>query len=124
MVLIKIMTYCEWTRAYDLSPEGWQNEYSISVTRILNSIISIHQNVWELADNYGESFGSAKERFDFLHTLNEQFTSMVIEKIISVRKPGTDLFCVPSENDYCFPSENKKAHAVLQPREPGNRQDL
>lgn len=44
-VFIKIMTNREWARAYDMLPESWQDEYSISVARILNSFISIHQKV-------------------------------------------------------------------------------
>lgn len=102
-LFIKIMTNHEWARAYDLSPESWQDEYSMSVMRILNSIISMHQNVWELADYYCERYGSAEERFDFIHALREPFTSMTVEEIISARKPGRDFFEAPSENDYSFP---------------------
>lgn len=102
-IFIKIMANREWARAYDLSPESWQDEYSISVVRILNSVISVHQNVWELADYYCERYGSAEERFDFIHALNEPFTSMTVEEIISARKPGKDFFRLQSENDYCFP---------------------
>lgn len=65
--------------------------------------ISTHQNIWKLADYYCESFSSAKERFDFLHALNEPFTSMTVEEIISARKPDRDFFGTPNENDYCFP---------------------
>lgn len=102
-VFIKIMTNREWIRAYDLSPENWQDEYSISVSRILDSIISAHQNVWELADNYCEGFGSAEERFDLFHALSEPFASVEVEEIISARKPGRDFFCSTSDKDYCFP---------------------
>lgn len=102
-VFVKIMTNREWTRAYDLSPESWQDEYSLSVSHILNAVISMHQNLWELADCYCERLGSAEERFDFIHALNESFTSMTVEEIISARKPGKDFFGVPNENDYCFP---------------------
>ena len=80
-VFVKIMTNREWTRAYDLSPEAWQDEYSISVAEILNTIISIHQNIWEQVDYYCERYGSAEERFDFIHALNEPFTSMTVEKL-------------------------------------------
>ena len=75
-ILIKVLINCEWVRVYDLSLEGWQDEYSNSVSRILNSMISVHQNIWELADYYCERFGSAEERFDLLHAINESFTSM------------------------------------------------
>lgn len=102
-ILIKVLINCEWVRAYDLSLEGWQDEYSNSVSRILNSMISVHQNIWELADYYCERFGSAEERFDLLHAINESFTSMSVEELISARKPGKDFFGFPNENDYCFP---------------------
>lgn len=102
-VFIKNMTNREWARAYDMSPESWQDEYSISVAEILNTIISIHQNIWEQVDYYCERYGSAEERFDFIHALNEPFTSMTVEEIISARKPGRDFFGAPSEKDYSFP---------------------
>lgn len=102
-VFIKIMTNHEWTQAYDLSPEYWQYEYSISAARILDFIISAHQNVCELADKYCEGFGSAEERFDFFYTLNKPFSSVVVDEIISARKPGRDFFCSTSDKDYCFP---------------------
>ncbi len=102
-VFIKIMTIREWARAYDLSPENWQDEYSISVSRILDRIISVHQNVWELADYYCERYGSAEERFEFFHALNKSYTTIAVEEIISARKPGRDFFCSNSDKDYCFP---------------------
>lgn len=102
-VFIKIMTNREWTIAYDMSPECWQDEYSISVARILNSFISIHQNVWELADYYCERLGSAEERFDFIHALNEPFTSMTVEEIISARKPGKEFSMCQMKTITAFP---------------------
>lgn len=103
-VLIKILTNRKWIKAFELSPEGWQDEYSDSVGEILNSIISTHQKIWELADIYCESVGgTAEERFDFFHAVSESFTSMTVEEIISSRKPGKDFFGMPDENDYSFP---------------------
>ncbi len=103
-VLIKILTNRKWVKAFDLSSEGWQDEYSGSVGEILNSIISTHQKIWELADIYCESAGgSAEERFDFFHAVSEPFTSMAVEEIISSRKPGKDFFKLPDENNYSFP---------------------
>lgn len=103
-VLIKTLTNCRWSKAFELSPEGWQDEYSGSVGEILNSIISTHQKIWELADIYCESAGStAEERFDFFHAVSAPFTSMTVEEIISSRKPGKDFWGMPNENDYSFP---------------------
>lgn len=103
-VLIKNLTNRKWIKAFELSPEGWQDEYSGSVGEILNSIISTHQKIWELADIYCESAGgTAEERFDFFHAVSELFTSMAVEEIISSRKPGKDFFGMPNENDYSFP---------------------
>lgn len=103
-VLIKILTNRKWIKSFELSPEGWQDEYSGSVGEILNSIISTHQKIWELADIYCESAGgTAEERFDFFHAVSELFTSMVVEEIISSRKPGKDFFGLPDENNFSFP---------------------
>lgn len=103
-VLIKILTNHKWIKAFELSPEGWQDEYSGSVGEILNFIISTHQKIWELADIYCESAGgTAEERFDFFHAVTEPFTSMTVEEIISSRKPGKDFFGLPDENNYSFP---------------------
>ena len=52
---------------------------------------------------YCEHYDSAEERFDFFHALNEPFTSVDVEEIISVRKPGRDSFCSTGDKDYCFP---------------------
>lgn len=101
--LIKLMTERDWAKAYDNTPENWGDEYKTLAARTLDSIISTHQNVWVLADYYCGRFGSVEERFDHFHALSEPFTSMVVEEIISARKPGRDFFGAPSENDYCFP---------------------
>lgn len=101
--LIKLMTDREWARAYDRSPENWGGEYKLSAAKTLKSIISAYQNMFVLADYYCECFGSAEERFDLLHSLDEPFTSMTVEEIISARKPGKDFFKAPNENGYCFP---------------------
>ncbi len=61
-VLIKILTNRKWIKAFELSPEGWQDEYSGSVGEILNYIISMHQKIWELADIYCESAGAVLPR--------------------------------------------------------------
>lgn len=97
------MTNREWARAYDLSPDNWQDEYSFSVSRILDLIISAHQNAWELADYYCEGYGSAEERFDTFNSLSEDFSSVVVDEIISSRKPGADFFADHGKNEYCFP---------------------
>lgn len=103
-VLIKILTNQNWLKAFDLSREEWQDEYSNLVEEILNSVISTHQKVWEMADIYCESAGgTAEERFDFFHAVSEPFTSMTVEEIISSRKPGKDFFELPDENNYSFP---------------------
>lgn len=75
-VLIKNLTNRKWIKAFELSSESRQDEYSDSVGEILNSVISTHQKIWELADIYCESAGgSAEERFDFFHAVSEPFTS-------------------------------------------------
>lgn len=103
-VLIKTLTNCKWSKAFEISPESWQDEYSGSVGEILNSIISTHQKIWELADIYCESVGgTAEERFDFFHAVSEPFTSIAVEEIISSRKQGKDFFGLPDENNYSFP---------------------
>lgn len=113
-VFIKIMTNREWARAYDLSPENWQDEYSISVSRILDHIISVHQNVWEHADYYCERYGSAEERFDTFHSLSEDFSSVVVDEIISSRKPGVDFFIGQNSNKDCFPYTHAYRFTDLQ----------
>ena len=101
--LIKLMTESDWMKAFDNDPENWGEEYKASAAKTINFIISTRRKVWELADYYCERFGSAEDRFDLFHALSEPFTSMVVEEIISARKPGKDFFGIPSENDYCFP---------------------
>ncbi len=101
--LIKIMTDRHWTKAFDMSPQNWGDRFKAAVSPILDSIISTHNSVWEFADYYCEYYGSVEERFDFFHSLEEQFTTMAVEEIISARKPGRDFFLAPSESDYCFP---------------------
>jgi len=101
--LIKLMTDRDWAEAFEMSPENWGDRFKAAVLPILDSIISVHNNAWEFADYYCERYGSAEERFDFFHALEEQFTTMAVEEIISARKPGRDFFSNPSEDDYCFP---------------------
>lgn len=101
--LIKLMTERDWSKAFDASPENWGGGYKDTVLQTLNSIVSTHINTWEFADYYCERSGSAEERFDFFHALEEQFTTMSVEEIISARKPGKDFFGMPSEDNYCFP---------------------
>lgn len=112
--LIKLMTDRDWAEAFDMSPENWGDRFKTAVLPILDSIISAHNNAWEFANYYCECYGSAEERFDFFHLLEEQFTTMAVEEIISARKPGRDFFCAPSENDYCFPYTRAYCFTELQ----------
>ena len=112
--LIKLMTDCEWAEAFDMSPENWGDRFKAAVSPILDSIISTQNSAWEFANYYCECYGSAEERFDFFHSLEEQFTTMAVEEIISARKPGRDFFLAPSENDYCFPYTRAYCFTELQ----------
>ncbi len=112
--LIKLMTDRDWAEAFEMSPENWGDRFKAAVLPILDSIISAHNNAWEFANYYCEYYGSAEERFDFFHSLEEQFTTMAVEEIISARKPGRDFFSAPSENDYCFPYTRAYRFTELQ----------
>ncbi len=103
MFLIKLMADNNWEQAYNLSSENSDEEYKRLVLKTLNSVVSIHSEVWELADYYCECYGSAEERFDIFHSLSEDFTMVVVDEIISSRKPGADFFADQNNNEYCFP---------------------
>lgn len=103
LFMIYFMNNHDWARAYDNNPNNWFEEYKAAAEQTLNSIISTHANTWAFADYYCERSGSAEERFDFFYALEEQFTTMAVEEIISARKPGKDFFSVRSKGDYCFP---------------------
>lgn len=65
-------------------------------------MISVHPNIWELADYYCERFGSAEERFDLLHAINESFTS-IAPPIKYFRKLSciTSEWCLEESGDFC-----------------------
>lgn len=101
--LIRLMTDNDWERAYNFSSENSDEEYKKLVLQTLNSIVLTYNEVWELADYYCESYGSAEERFDTFHALSKDFTSVVVDEIISSRKPGIDFFADHGKNEYHFP---------------------
>lgn len=103
LFLIRLMTDNDWERAYNFSSENSDEEYKRLVLQTLNSIVSAYNEVWELADYYCEHYGSAEERFDTFHALSKDFTSVVVDEIISSRKPGIDFFADHGKNEYRFP---------------------
>ena len=62
--LFQLMADTTWEQAYNLVSENSDKEYKTLVVQILNSVVSTHNKVWELADYYCEYYGSAEERFD------------------------------------------------------------
>lgn len=103
LFLIRLMANDDWMRAYDCLSEHSDEDYKIMVLHTLESVVSTHSEIWALADYYCESSGSAKERFDFIHAIDDAFTDIAVEEIISARKSGADFFFRPNENDYGFP---------------------
>ena len=101
--LIRLMDDNDWEQAYNFSSENSDEEYKRLVLQTLNSVVSTYIEVWELADYYCECYGSAEERFDTFHSLSEDFTSVVVDEIISSRNPGTDFFADHGKNEYHFP---------------------
>lgn len=112
--LIKLMADNNWEQAYNLSSENSDYEYKKLVLQTLNSIVSVFNEVWELADYYCECYGSAEERFDTFYALSEDFTTVVVDEIISSRKPGIDFFNGKDSNEYCFPYTHAYRFAGLR----------
>lgn len=103
LFLVKLMANDDWMRAYDCLSEHSDNEYKNMVSRTLKSVVSTYNEFWTLADYYCTHNGSAKEKFDFIHAIEQSITDMTVEEIISARKSGKDFFLRPYENDYSFP---------------------
>ena len=101
--LIKLMADNNWEQAYNLLSENSDDEYKKLVLQTLNSIVSTYNEAWGLADYYCECYGSAEERFDSFYALSEDFTTVVVDEIISSRKPGADFFADHGNNEYHFP---------------------
>ena len=101
--LIRLMADNDWEQAYNFPSENSDDEFKRLVLQTLNSVVSAYNEVWELADYYCERYGSAEERFDTFHALSKDFTSVVVDEIISSRKPGADFFIEQNNNEYCFP---------------------
>lgn len=101
--LIRLMADNDWEQAYNLMSHISDQEYKKLVLQTLNSVISIHNEVWEYADYYCERYGSAEERFDTFHALSGNFTTVVFDEIISSRNPGIDFFSDHDKNDYHSP---------------------
>lgn len=103
LFLVKLMANDDWMRAYDCLSEHSDNEYKNMVLFTLESVVSTYNEFWTLADYYCTHNGSAKEKFDFIHAIEQSITDMTVEEIISARKSGKDFFLRPYENDYSFP---------------------
>lgn len=101
--LLQLMADTAWEQAYNLVSENSDEEYKRLVLQTLNSVVSTYNEVWELADYYCERYGSAEERFDIFHSLGEDFTTIVVDEIISSRNPGTDFFADHGNSEYHFP---------------------
>ena len=91
LFLIRFMTDNDWGQAYNLMSYISDREYKKFVLQTLNSVISIHNEVWEYVD-YCECYGSVEERFDTFHALSGNFNTVVVDEIISSRTPGIDFF--------------------------------
>ena len=103
LFLIRLMADRDWKQAYISLSENSDEEYKKLILQTLRSVVSIHDEVWELADYYCERYGSAEERFDLFHALSGDFTTVAVEEIISSRKPGRDFFINHGDDEYNFP---------------------
>lgn len=103
LFLVKLMANDDWMRAFDCLSEHSDNEYKNMVSRTLKPVVSTYNEFWTLADYYCTHNGSAKEKFDFIHAVEQSVTDVTVEEIISARKSGKDFFLRPNENDYSFP---------------------
>lgn len=97
LFLVKLMANDDWMRAYDCLSEHSDNEYKNMVLLTLESVVSTYNEFWTLADYYCTHNGSAKEKFDFIHAVEQSVTDVTVEEIISARKPGKDFFLCPNE---------------------------
>ena len=110
LFLIELMANNDEMKAYSsLSKYSYDeykicdNEYKNMVFNTLKSVVSTYKEFWELADYYCTCNRTAKEKFDFIHAVEQSVTDMTVEEIISARKLGKDFFLRPNENDYSFP---------------------
>ncbi|MBD5113789.1 MAG: hypothetical protein HDT46_01075 [Ruminococcaceae bacterium] len=110
LFLVELMTHNDEMKAYgSLSKHSYDeykicdNEYKNMVLNTLKSVVSTYKEFWALADYYCICNRNVKEKFDFIHAVEQSVTDMTVEEIISARKPGKDFFLRPNENDYSFP---------------------
>lgn len=98
-----LMANNDWMKAYECISEHSADEYKTLVLNALDDVISTHHEMWLFVDYYCENIGSIEERFISFHTIDESFTDVTVQEIISARKPGRELFLCPNESDYSFP---------------------
>ena len=103
LFLVELMANNDWMQAYACLSEHSDDEYKNMVSHTLKSVVSTYNEFWTLADYYCTHNGSAKEKFDFIHAVEQSVTDVTVEEIISARKSGKDFFLRPNENDYSFP---------------------
>ena len=103
LFLVELMANDDWMRAYDCLSEHSDDEYKSMVLLTLESVVSTYNEFWILADYYCTHSGTAKEKFDLIHAVEQSFTDVRVEEIISARKSGREFFLRPNENDYSFP---------------------
>ncbi|MBD5117124.1 MAG: hypothetical protein HDT48_06415 [Ruminococcaceae bacterium] len=103
LFLVELMANNDWMQAYEFLSERSDEKYKSMVLLTLESVVATYKEFWTLADYYCTCNGTAKEKFDLIHAVEQSVTDMTVEEIISARKPGKDFFLRPNENDYSFP---------------------